>query len=90
MSVEPFASAWKNTGLLPIVTLWLLGVITTEVTPVIATVTVVVPEHEEQPPELAEMVAEPVFTAVTWPEVCPTETVPASLEDHVTSLFRVF
>ena len=33
ISVEPFASAWKNTAVDPMVTVWLLGVTVTEVTP---------------------------------------------------------
>jgi hypothetical protein len=90
ISVEPFASAWKKTALPSLVALWLFGVTVMEVTPWIATVTVVDPEHAEQLPALPVIVADPIATPVTTPEVCPTETALELLEDHVTPEVRVF
>jgi hypothetical protein len=60
------------------------------VTPFKTTVTVVLPEHAEQLPEAAVTVADPIATPVTIPEVCPTDTVFASLEDQVTPDVSVF
>ena len=84
ISVEPFALAVKKTALPFLVTLWLPGLTVIDVTPCKTTVTVVDPEHAEQLPALAEIVAEPILSPVTWPEVCPTETVVESLDDQVT------
>ena len=90
ISVELFALAVKKTVLPPLVALWLDGLTVTEVTPWRATVTVVVPEHAEQLPALPVIVADPFATPVTTPDVCPTETAPESLEDHVTPEVRFF
>jgi hypothetical protein len=61
-----------------------------EVTPCRTTETLVDPVQPEQLPELAEIVADPILTPVTWPEVCPTETVVVSLLDQVTPEVSVF
>jgi hypothetical protein len=90
ISVEPLAVALKKTALPPLVTLWLGGVTVTEVTPWSATVTVVDPEHAEQLPALPVIVADPCATAVTRPDVLPTETALESLEDQVTPEVMVF
>lgn len=74
----------------PGVAVWLFGEIVIEVTPWIATVTVVDPEHAEQLPALPVIVADPIATPVTNPDVCPTETAAESLEDHVTPEVMVF
>jgi hypothetical protein len=89
MSVAPFAWAWKKTGLPPACTVWLFGVTRTEVTPVRATVTVVVPVQAEQLPALPVIVAEPMTSPVANPPV-DTETEFGSLEDQTTPEFRVF
>jgi hypothetical protein len=68
----------------------LLGLTTIDVMPVSTTVTVVDPEHAEQLPEAAVIVASPTATPVTTPEVCPTDTLFESLEDHVTPEVSVF
>lgn len=90
ISVVLFARAWKKTAGPPLVTLWLGGLTVTDVTPWIATVTVVEPEQAEQLPALPVIVAEPGATPVTNPDVCPTETAAESLEDHVTPEVMVF
>jgi len=69
---------------------WVLGLTVIEVTPWSATVTVVDPEQAAQLPALAVIVADPMATPVTWPEVCPTEIVLELLVDHVTPEFKVF
>jgi hypothetical protein len=62
-----------------------------EVTPCRTTVTVVDPEHPEQLPALAEIVAElAVVPAVTSPDVCPTDATVESLVDHETPEVNVF
>jgi hypothetical protein len=90
MSPPGTAVALKYTGDPLIDTDWLPGDTVIEVTPVKTTVTVVVPLHAEHPPEDAVIVADPVWTPVAMPEVCPTDTVVASLVDHTTPDCSVF
>jgi len=65
------------------VTLWLLGVTTTEFTPVRVTETVVVPVQAEQLPALPVMVDEPMTSPVASPDG-DIETEFGSLEDQAT------
>jgi hypothetical protein len=91
MSIEPGkAVARKYAGVVLIVAEVLLGLTTIEVTPVSTTETDVDPLQAAQLPADAVIVADPVMSPVTMPEVGPTDTVLPSLEDHATPDVKVF
>ena len=90
MSPPGTAVAWKNTAVPFIVTAWVLGETVMEFTPDSTTETDDVPVHAEHPPDEAVIVAVPDCTPVAIPEVCPIDTVVASLEDQTTPEVSVF
>jgi hypothetical protein len=90
MSPPGTAVAWKNTAVPFMVTAWVLGEIVMEFTPDSTTETDDVPVHAVHPPDEAVIVAVPDCNPVAIPEVCPIDTVVASLEDQTTPEVSVF